>query len=46
MLELIRNVTKRLRNSGAEYIKRNNNIVPAKKFENKEYGCQKKYRQS
>ncbi|XP_076660862.1 uncharacterized protein LOC143364351 isoform X2 [Halictus rubicundus] len=36
------NVAKRLRNSGAEYVNRNNNIVPAKKFENKDCGCQKK----
>jgi len=37
-----RNVAKKLRNSGAEYINRSNNIVPKKKFENKDCGCQKK----
>lgn len=35
------NVAKWLRNSNTEYVNRNNNIVPAKEFENKDMDARK-----
>lgn len=35
------NVAKWLRNSSTEYVNRNNNIVPAKEFENKDMDARK-----